>query len=161
MMAPTSLNGETPPVELFLDITVNKQRPGLFFASINNVTDQIRVQRENFINAQHLKAILARVEGYVILTLDAEGVVTGCSERVNSMLGGQAVGQKWQALVSLDEGEAKDLLLACQKQGWLGFHLSQANSKQSQLWGDIMLTVVSEPSGALAGYSVIVRNADG
>lgn len=160
LMAPTSIDGQTPPEELYLDITINKQRPGVFFASLNNVTDQVKVQRESFINSQHLKAILARVQGYAILTLDNKGTITDCSNSGTDLVDGQLLGKMWCDVMELTAERAQSLMQVCQQRGWLGFHLPKPVLVADHLWGDIMLTVVNDAEGNLAGYSLIVRDSE-
>lgn len=160
LMAPTSMNGETPPEELYLDITINKQRPGVYFASINNVTDQVRMQRESFISAQHLKAIMSRVDGYAILTLDGEGKISGCNNSDAAPADEKLLGKVWFDALALTEEKAAELMQACQQQGWLGFHLAKPTKDEGQLWGDIMLMVISDAEGGAVGYSLMIRNTE-
>ena len=155
LMAPTGPKEDDPKEELVLDITVIKQQSGRFYASVNNVTEQTKVMRENMINNQRLDAIVNRVDDYGIFTLDKEGKVNSWNKAAAQVLkvsDKDALGQMYSKLMGIGEDKGESLLAATQQCGWVAFQ------NPGEDIGDTLLTVIKEPEGGVLGYSVITRD---
>lgn len=158
LMAPTSMDDSTPQRELILDLTVLKQPVDRFYASVNNVTENAMLARENMLYDQTLNSVARCVDSYVIFTTDPKGIVASWNDNAERLTGipySQAIGTQYSDLVGRSRQDGDSLLKQSRSCGSIAFKGDHQGFKDS------MLNVLKNPSGDILGYSAICRHTGG
>ncbi|WP_119395086.1 hypothetical protein [Salinibius halmophilus] len=144
---------------LWFDITVARQEQDRYFASLNNVTQQMKLAEQNHYRDQWLSAITNHLQHHVFFTIDAVGIVDSWNRTGEVVLGTistHAIGMSLLEIVECDANELEKCMSLAAKRGVASFSATMTDRHHQRVSGQINLQSILDMKGDLQGYSVVL-----
>lgn len=147
--------------ELWFDVTVMKQDPNMFIASMNNVTEQIKTAQENHINSQQLSVLSNAVKNHVVCTVNPEGLIDTWNRSGEVVLGVMqvaALDRTLDSLLHFNEVSLGDLMAKASKKGTSQCTVTFENSSGTTETGELTCFVFTDLKGQQIGFNMILSS---
>jgi PAS domain-containing protein len=157
MKAPASHDGEANE-ELWMDVTVVRQDREDFIASLNNVTNQVKVESERFIAEQKLSKVFESVKQHVIFTITSSGIVDSWNTTGETYIAkrGAAIGKVLSQLLPISIAKNAELLSTAQEVGTATSALSFKDLSNVTHDAEICISSIQDQRGSHRGFSVVL-----
>lgn len=152
--APTANDFE----KLWLDVTIMKQGVDQFIASLNNVTNQVRIETEKYTTEQKMTKVLESVVNHVVFTLSPEGVIDSWNTTGETYLCDKkmAIGKVLSQVIKISLEENAQLLNAAKQHGKDTRHVELKDRAGMLREAEFCISAIVDQHEQLRGFSVVL-----
>lgn len=157
MKAPASDDGIASD-ELWMDVTVVRQDKDEFIASLNNVTNQVKIESEKFIAEQKLSRVFESVKQHVIFTMTSSGVIDSWNTTGETYIAKRdgAIGKVLSQLFPLSIAKNAELLSQTLEAGEVAEPISFKDLENNTHDARLCISTIRDQRGAHRGFSVVL-----
>lgn len=153
-------NGDSEE-QLWIDVSVIRQEKDRYFVSFNNVTNQVKIERQKFITEQRLDKFVESVNQHIFFTLNDKGVVDSWNKTGEAFIASEniAKGKLMSQLLAIKPNENSDILVSAQSSGPKISNITFNGRDGNHYDAQMNISSISDPQGKHAGYSVVLSLA--
>jgi len=154
LTAPTQNDEE----ELWMDVTVMRQDKDAYIASLNNVTNQVKVEAEKYLAEQRMHRVFEAVQQHVIFTMDPSGVIdswniTGETYITTNEL---ALGKVLSQILPISLAQNAEYLSSAKELGQIQETIEIKGKSGQMQPAALCIAAIYDQKSAFKGFSVVL-----
>ena len=152
--APTQSDEE----ELWLDVTIMRQEKEMYIGSLNNVTNQVRMEAQRYIAEERLAKLFQSVSKHVIFTMDTSGVVDSWNITGETYITDKttAEGKLLSQILPITVAKNAEYLQLVNANGMLKEQVSIKDREGNERTAQLCIYIINDQRGTHHGYSVVL-----
>ncbi|GEM_PF-3826390 len=145
--------------ELWMDVTVMRQAEDMYIASLNNVTNQVRMEEEKFLVENKINRLVESVKRHVIFTVDRNGEVDTWNSTGEAYLGSAdtRLGKVISQILPVSIEENANLLNSADKKGVTTKKLKLKDKSGAVVNAELCMSAIRDLRHQLRGFSVVLN----